>query len=162
MMALVLLIRKALSLPDGCVRLSNEPFPSGIDAYVTLEHHTDDRTTTTRTEFNGAKEQTTLSTGKSARVSINGYGANSFDLLNKLRDLLSAAPAVKSELRKLGLGIISFSEVRNISAWAPPSFEERAIFDAEFLYVHKISVDTKQIKKATININSVVIHVEKQ
>lgn len=161
MTALVLLVQKALSLPDKVVRQANEPFPAGLDAYITIEHHTDTRTTTSKSGFDSVAEVITLSTGKQARLTINAYGTGSFNTLNKLRDLLSAAPAVKSELRKLGLGILAFSEVRNISAWAPPSYEERAVFDTEILYMHKISVDTKRIEQVDINVNGVVRHVEK-
>lgn len=155
MMGLVHLVQKALSLPDGSVRLANEPFPAGTDAYVTLEHHVSTRTTTTAAKFDGYRELTTLSTGKKASMSVNAYGANAFDLLNKLIDLLSAAPMVKSELRKLGVGALSFSNVRDISAWAPPSFESRAVFEVELLYLHKISISTKRIEKIDININGI-------
>ena len=152
---LILLVQKALSLPEGSVRLSNEAFPSGNEPYVTIEQHTDIRTTSTATKFDPIKEITTLTTSKNTTLSVNAYGANAFALLNKLRDLLSAAPMIKSGLRKLGLGALSFSAVRDISAWAPPSFEHRAVFEVELLYVHKINVDTKRLERIDININGI-------
>lgn len=163
------LVRTVLQLPDGSVRFADEPFPAGIDAYVTLQHHVDTPLSYPKRTWDSVTEKSTIRSSQLGRVCINAYGIGSMRLLNKLRSLLSAAPTVKSELRKLELGLVRMSDVRNISALASPGFEERAVIDLFCTYYQQTKVDTLRVDAVTvsvdsttgIDVNNVVIHMEK-
>lgn len=148
------LVQKALSLPDGSVRFANEPYPSGLNAFVTLEHHMDSAWGPARRSWKESAEESTVKANNQAQVTVNAYGAGSVRLLNKLKTLLSAEPAIKSELRKLEMGLLRQSEVRNISALAVPTYEERAVFELEFTYSHVVKTSTKRIDVVEVQINS--------
>ena len=153
MTALRDLIRTALKLPDGSVRFSNEPFPTGLNAYVTLEHSWDEKLSYTRRYWDSVTETSRMLTSQLGRVTVNAYGIGSFRLLTKLKVLLSAEPMVKSRLKILKLGVLKQSDVRNISALAGPGFEERAVFDIELTYAHIVRTSTKRVEVATVQIH---------
>ena len=148
------LVQLALALPDGTVREANKPFPVGQAAFVTVEHHTDSAWGPASRSWNGTTEKSTLRANNQGKVTINAYGVGAFRLLNKLKTLLSADPTVKSKLRKLNLGLLYQSEVRNISALASPTYEERAVYDIDMTYTLVVETNTKRVDVAQVNIGT--------
>ncbi|KAG0276858.1 hypothetical protein BGZ96_003109 [Linnemannia gamsii] len=144
------LLREVLSLPSGAVRPDYQTGPSGAQPFVIASVLTSVEIGTTRQDFDGAREIERLSTARLTTVSIEAYGDNAYELMQKLTTLLQASSTQAMMRTRLKAGLVTLSPLRDLTTVIGAGSEERAQFDATFSHTHIVEIEQRCIERATV------------
>ncbi len=144
------LLREVLSLPSGSVRPSYQTSPSGTESFVIASVLTSVEIGTTRQDFDGAREIERLSTARLTTVSIEAYGNNAYELMQKLTTLLQASSTQAMMRARLKAGLVTLSPLRDLTTVIGAGPEERAQFDATFSHTHIVEIEQRRIEHAQL------------
>lgn len=130
------LIARVLSLPDDIVYDANdEQDLSSVPAFITVNiAYAQDL----GYERQYAGQVETINTVKNSTISVNAYGNNAYQLLEKLTASIKTSKA-KSDIRKLGFQVLSSSQIRNLTGVISNAKEQRAQVDLIINHIHSIS-----------------------
>ncbi len=106
--------------------------------------------------FDGKKER--IITSCLSMVSISCYGTNAVRVAIKLRTILQSSELIDA-FKAMNAGIVSFSDVRNLTATISANFEERAQFDCEISHHHIVETPLNPIEQVDVTTNN---HLVKQ
>ncbi|MCK3654222.1 hypothetical protein A4G19_12445 [Pasteurellaceae bacterium Macca] len=98
--------------------------------------------------FTGSEEW--IYTALLSTVSLSAYGKNAYFVANKLRTLLQSSAAL-SFFKAQKAGIVSFSDVRNLTATVGADYEERGQFDMVISHSHVVAVPLDAIAQVDIH-----------
>ena len=101
--------------------------------------------------YNGIEEVEKLSNLSELTLSINAYGANSYDAINKLV-MSMRLHFVYSRLKKLGIGYLRSSQIRSLPVTISGGKEQRAQVDLVFSISNKLNADVKRGDTVQINV----------
>ena len=144
MRALRKIIAEVLSLPEHLViedRLV-EGFTKGESGFVVVSKLQSKEVGMAELDFDGDKEQETITTTAETLVQVSAYGNNSLALIEKLRSLLQSTYA-QEKLKKIKVGLITLSDVKNLTFSFAAGYEERANLD--LLLSHEITIQAQQL-----------------
>lgn len=141
-----------MSLPEHLViedRLV-EGFTKSESGFVVVSKLQSKEFGITELEFDGDKEQETITTTTETLVQVSAYGNNSLALIEKLRSLLQSTYA-QEKLKKIKVGLITLSDVKNLTFSFAAGYEERANLD--LLLSHEIIIQTQQLKIKRVDVD---------
>ena len=156
--ALKQVIAKVLQLPDDRVFFAYQPakvYAEDEDEeekefFVTLNPITS-VTLGTAYHFDGKKEQEVITQTKETTVSVNAYGTNANDLLQKLLGVLKTSLAVQS-LNEAGMAIPRTSAIRNLSGVMGAGYEERAQVDLIVSHPYRLTTSLMRADSVEISV----------
>ncbi|WP_233119258.1 phage neck terminator protein [Aggregatibacter actinomycetemcomitans] len=137
------LIQQALQLPDGVVIGGWLP-ENPLSAFITVDLLMSSETGIARRDFDGKRERITMS--MQSTVSFSCFGTNAMPQCYKLKAILQSS-AILQALKAMNVGIVSFSDVRNLTATIGADYEERGQFDAVFSHHHIVYTPLDPIKR---------------
>lgn len=149
------LIQRALKLPDGSVIGGWLP-ENKLSRFITVDMMSSKEIGQSKRVFDGEKE--TITTSCLSVVSISCYGSNSVRVAMKLRTILQSSELIDA-FKAMNAGIVSFSDVRNLTATIPANFEERGQFDCEISHHHIVETLLNPIEQVDVATNN---HLVKQ
>ncbi|AMQ95167.1 hypothetical protein ACT75_08960 [Aggregatibacter actinomycetemcomitans] len=97
-----------------------------------------------RRDFDGKRERITMSMQNT--VSFSCFGTNAMAQCYKLKAILQSSVILQA-LKTMNVGIVSFSDVRNLTATIGSDYEERGQFDAVFSHHHIVDTPLDPIKR---------------
>ena len=98
-------------------------------------------------KFRDETERITLT--REAAVSINAYGRGSLAALEQLNAIFYTNWAL-NELKKIKMGLVAVSSIRNLSLIVSGGVEERGQIDVTISYIERIDKAQNQINTAKI------------
>lgn len=100
--------------------------------------------------FNGINEIESVSSVREVAISVNAYGLNAYDLINKLVSSMKISH-IRQRLRKIKLGYLRASQVRHLPTAIAGGKEQRAQVDLIFSINHKIQANVNRGDSVQIN-----------
>jgi len=150
-----------LSLPDELVFSGRKHQVDKLNAFVTVDLTTSQEIGTSRREFDGDNETETIYTACQSLVSISAYGENAIALMLKLRTLLQSSSCLDA-FRAENWGLLSCSDVRNLSATVAYDYEERGQMDLTITHEHSVIALLFRTQAVDIHPNSQSISINKE
>ncbi|WP_297576064.1 LIC_12616 family protein [uncultured Deefgea sp.] len=139
------LISETLGLPIALVVPENEAHSVANTAFITVGVAFSENLSYGSQSWDPVTEIIRYNTDWLLTIDVNAYGKNSESLLRKLCACLNQVSATKLALRKLKLGFVSHSTIRDLSAMALPTWEERAQVSFQISYSHIIQTEQRRI-----------------
>lgn len=149
------LIQMALKLPDGSVLGGWLP-DNKLSKFITVDLISSKEIGLSKRRFDGQKER--IITSCLSMVSVSCYGSNAVRVAMKLRTILQSSEIIDA-FKAMNAGIVSFSDVRNLTATILANFEERGQFDCEISHHHVVETTLNSIEQVDITTNN---HLVKQ
>lgn len=140
------MIARALNLPDDRVRGS---FAKELNDKVSFLVVTLLTTTQKGREYKFMDETERITLTREAAVSINAYGRGSLAALEQLNAIFYTSWAL-NELKKIKMGLVAVSSIRNLSLIVSGGVEERGQIDVTISYIERIDKAQNQINTAEI------------
>lgn len=140
------MIARALNLPDDRVRGS---FAKELNDKVSFLVVTLLTTTQKGREYKFMDETERITLTREAAVSINAYGRGSLAALEQLNAIFYTSWAL-NELKKIKMGLVAVSSIRNLSLIVSGGVEERGQIDVTISYIERIDKAQDQINTAEI------------
>jgi len=150
MTALRNLLRRLLSLPDGSVRPADKPAPTGDAPFLSVKLVSSPALGAERRDFDGEKEQETITSSYLSKISVNAFGTNAYDLMLKARSVLASSAGI-SGFRAMGAGLVSVSDVLDLSAIVGAGYEARARIELQVSHIHRVVTDLKRFDSVHID-----------
>lgn len=142
---------EALSLPDDRVIDANsEVDVSKISYFITVLMMAQDDLGS-EIIYDGINEVENLSNLSEITLSINAYGQNAYEIINKLV-MSMRLDFIYSRLRRLGIGYLRSSQIRNLPVAISGGKEQRSQVDLIFSISNKLKADVKRGDDVTINL----------
>lgn len=133
------LIAEVLSLPENIVFDANkEQDVSGIKAFLTVQVSFSDALGSER-KYDSTNEREIITTVRNSTISINAFGNNAYQLIEKLVTSLKFS-AIQQQFKSLGFSILSTSQIRNLATVISNAKEERAQVDLIANHIHRVSM----------------------
>lgn len=145
MTGLKILIAQVLNVSENLIRDSFDKSLNDKTAYLTLNLLTSALKGREYKFFENEKE--VITSTREAVVTINAYGKNSNFIIEKLNTLFYSSEFLKG-LKKIGLGLVAVSPIRNLSLIVGGGVEERANIDLTLSYINRVEVSQNEIKTA--------------
>ncbi|PVZ86708.1 hypothetical protein C9426_14930 [Serratia sp. S1B] len=89
-------------------------------------------------KFDGINETEVITSTRETTVSVNAFGKNAYQLIEKLSSSLSTHYA-QQQFKKLGAGIVRKSSLRNLPTSIAGGKEQRAQLDLTLSHIHRIN-----------------------
>ncbi|WP_316370948.1 LIC_12616 family protein [Campylobacter sp.] len=140
------MIARALNLPDDRVRGSFAKELNDKVSFLVVALLT---TTQKGREYKFKDETERITLTKEATVSINAYGRGSLAALEQLNAIFYTSWAL-NELKKIKMGLVAVSSIRNLSLIVSGGVEERGQIDVTISYIERIDKAQNQINTAEI------------
>lgn len=140
------MIARALNLPDDRVRGSFAKELNDKVSFLVVSLLT---TTQKGREYKFRDETERITLTREAAVSINAYGRGSLAALEQLNAIFYTSWAL-NELKKIKMGLVSVSSIRNLSLIVSGGVEERGQIDVTISYIERIDKAQNQINTAEI------------
>lgn len=137
------MIQRALQLPNGAVIGGWLP-ENPLKAFITVDVLMTNEIGVARRDFDGSRERITLS--MQSTVSFSCFGKYALSQCHKLKAILQSS-AILQALKAMNVGIVNFSDVRNLTATIGADYEERGQFDAVFSHHHIVDTPLYPIKQ---------------
>ncbi|OOF40960.1 hypothetical protein BKK47_02625 [Rodentibacter mrazii] len=115
-----------------------------LSAFITVDVLFSQEIGQSRRKFDGTTEY--IISSLQSTISISCYGNNSLAIATKLKTLLQSSNAL-SALKAMNAGIVSFSDVRNLTATVGADYEERGQFDCVISHHHIVATPLDPIKQ---------------
>lgn len=141
-------IAKVLTLPNDRVRDSYVKALNDKAPYITATLLT---STLKGREYKFNQEKEYITTTREAVVQISAFGRNSVALLDKFNSLLYTSEILK-EFKKIKVGLVSVSPIRNLTTNVGGGFEERGSIDLVLSYINRVEVSQNAINTADFEI----------
>ncbi len=148
------LIADTLNLPINLVVPENEAHSVANSAFITVGIAHDENLSYGSQKWNPEQEKVQYKTDWLISLDVNAYGKNSIQVLKKLIVCLNGVPETKQALRKLKVGFSDHSVIRDLSAMALPTWEERAQVVLYLSYNHIVESTQKRIEIARLAIHN--------
>lgn len=150
MMEVRQMIAEALSLPSELVLDANSQTDvSKLTHFVTVIDSYQNEIGSS-IKFDGVNEVEHLNSVREVAISVNAYGSNAYDLINKLVSSMRICP-IRQRLRRLKLGYLKASQVRHLPTAIAGGKEQRAQVDLIFSINHKIQANVNRGDSVQIN-----------
>lgn len=140
------MIARALNLPNDRVRGSFAKELNDKVSFLVVSLLT---TTQKGREYKFRDETERITLTKEATVSINAYGRGSLAALEQLNAIFYTSWAL-NELKKIKMGLVAVSSIRNLSLIVSGGVEERGQIDVTISYIERIDKAQNQINTAEI------------
>lgn len=140
------MIARALNLPDDRVRSSFAKELNDKASFLVVSLLT---TTQKGREYKFRDETERITLTREAAVSINAYGRGSLAALEQLNAIFYTNWAL-NELKKIKMGLVAVSSIRNLSLIVSGGVEERGQIDVTISYIERIDKAQNQINTAKI------------
>jgi len=140
------MIARALNLPDDRVRSSFAKELNDKASFLVVSLLT---TTQKGREYKFRDETERITLTREAAVSINAYGRGSLAALEQLNAIFYTSWAL-NELKKIKMGLVAVSSIRNLSLIVSGGVEERGQIDVTISYIERIDKAQNQINTAEI------------
>lgn len=145
------MMAEVLSLPnDRVIDANNEVDVSKMSFFITVLVMAQDDLGS-EIIYNGDEEVEKLSNLSELTLSLNAYGANSYDAINKLV-MSMRLNFVYSRLKRLGIGYLRSSQIRSLPVTISGGKEQRAQVDLVFSISNKLNADLKRGDTVQINV----------
>lgn len=136
-----------MKLPDGTVIGGFAP-ENGLSAFITVDMAFSKEIGQSRRTFDGTTE--TIATSLLSTVQISCYGNNAYAMAVKLRTVLQSSRMIES-VKAMNAGIVSFSDVRNLTATVGADYEERGLFDVVISHCHLVQTPLEAIEQVDVS-----------
>ena len=153
-------IADTLELPITEVVRENEAHSVANSAFITAGVSFEDTLSYGDSKWDPVNETMVYSTDWEVTVDINAYGKNSQAILKKLISCMRQVHTTKLALRKINLGFVSHTAIRDLSAMALPTWEERAHVSINLWCTHKIQSNQKRIDIVRVAISDEMQRVD--
>lgn len=145
------MMAEVLSLPDSRVINANDEIDvSTFDYFIIVLAMTQDDIGS-EIIYDGDNEVEKLSNLSELTLSINAYGANAYEAINKIV-MSMRLDFVYSRLRRLGIGYLRSSAIRSLPASISGGKEQRSQVDLVFSINNKLHADVKRGDLVHINV----------
>ncbi|WP_455647947.1 phage neck terminator protein [Lonepinella koalarum] len=155
------IVATALSLPNELVFSGQKQDLNALKMFVTVDLAYSHEIGTSYREFDGDNETETITTACQSVVSISAYGKNAMALMLKLRTLLQSSSCLDA-FRAENWGLLSCSDVRNLSATVAYDYEERGQMDLTITHEHSVIALLFRTQAVDIHPNSQSISINKE
>lgn len=145
------MMAEVLSLPDDRVIDANtEVDVSKMSFFITVLVMSQD-SLGSEIIYDGDQELEKLSNLSELTLSINAYGINSYEAINKLV-MSMRLDFVYSRLKRLGVGYLRASQIRSLPMAISGGKEQRAQVDLVFSINNRLNANVKRGDDVTINL----------
>lgn len=129
-----------LQLPDDrVINAEDEIDVSSFDYFITV-FNTYETETGAEIKFNAIDETETVTASREVTLSINAYGHNARQIIEKLVSSMRFSSTAK-HFTKIGLGFVSSSQIRSLPTAISGGKEQRAQVDLIFSCIHRLQDD---------------------
>nr|DAI51801.1 MAG TPA: hypothetical protein [Caudoviricetes sp.] len=143
-------IQEALKLPKEAVIGGWLP-ENPLSAFITMDVLNTNEIGQATREFDGKRER--IRQSMQSTVSVSCFGRNSLAQSYKLKAIFQSS-AFLSFLKSNHLGVIRFSDVRNLTATVGADYEERGQFDVIFSHHHIVDTPLEPIERVEQRTNN--------